>query len=203
MEKKLDLDFCTLIFSDEDSYITTEKKLLVKAYNFNKEFQKNFIEDYLRLVEMGFDGVYVDVEPIRNGEDYLKFLDEVRKEFSFVGVYSGAVGSHSDNEWEWDLDFYKEVCNKVDLIFVPGYDSDLSNKKEYLDYIEMEVRELSNLNLDCDLMLGVPTHKSGVENLENALQAYSGVDGNRFIGVGVFAEWTMDKKDWAVFERYL
>ena len=171
-------------------------------YDFNEEFQNNFIEDYLGLVLMGFDGIYVDVEPIRDESDYLDFLDRVREEFSFVGVYSGSVGNHLDNEWEWDLDFFETVCERVDLIFVPGYDSGLKHKGEYIDYIEMEVRELSLLGLNCDLMLGVPTHRSDVENLENALRGYSSVEGNRFIGVAIFAEWTTSNKEWGVFEDF-
>jgi len=40
MENKLDLKFCTLIYSDEDNNIDSEKNMLIKAYNFNKEFIK-------------------------------------------------------------------------------------------------------------------------------------------------------------------
>ena len=191
-EEENNYDFILLPYSEVNTY----------DYNFNRDFQDNLIEDYVGLVERGFDGIYVDVEPIRDKEDYIEFLDRVRNEFSFVGVYSGSVGNNLENEWEWNLDFYKEVCNRVDLIFVPGYDTDLKNKEEYVDYIKMEVRELSNLELNCDLMLGVPTHKSDVENLNNALEGYS-IEGNRFIGVGVFAEWTTSNSEWGVFERFI
>jgi len=40
MEKKLDLEFCTLIYSSEDSEIDYEKKLIIDTYNFNKDFAK-------------------------------------------------------------------------------------------------------------------------------------------------------------------
>jgi hypothetical protein len=40
MEKTIDLGFCSLIFSSEDSNIDYEKELIVKAYNFNKNFAK-------------------------------------------------------------------------------------------------------------------------------------------------------------------
>ncbi len=192
-EEKNNYEFVILPYSEVNTY----------DYNFNKEFQENFIEDYLKLVGVGFDGVYVDVEPVRDGEDYLEFLDRVRKEFSFVGVYSGALGSHSDNEWEWDLEFYDAVCSRVDLIFVPGYDSDSGGEKEYKNYIKKQVEELSSANLNCDLMLGVPTHKTGAENLEDALEVYSSSENNKFIGVGVFAEWKTSKEEWKIFKRFV
>jgi len=40
MGKAIDLGFCSLIFSSEDSNIDYEKELIVKAYNFNKNFAK-------------------------------------------------------------------------------------------------------------------------------------------------------------------
>ena len=46
MEKQLDLNFCTLIFSDKDKYINIEKKMLIKAYNINKKFSKIIIPKF-------------------------------------------------------------------------------------------------------------------------------------------------------------
>lgn len=40
MEEKIDLKFCNLIVSSEDSEIDYEKKIIIDAYNFNKEFAK-------------------------------------------------------------------------------------------------------------------------------------------------------------------
>jgi len=40
MEKTIDLGFCSLIFSSDDSNIDYEKGLVIKAYNFNKSFTK-------------------------------------------------------------------------------------------------------------------------------------------------------------------
>ena len=40
MEKTTDLGFCSLIFSSDDSNIDYEKELIIKAYNFNKNFAK-------------------------------------------------------------------------------------------------------------------------------------------------------------------
>lgn len=40
MEKTKDLGFCSLIFSSDDSNIDYETELVIKAYNFNKDFAK-------------------------------------------------------------------------------------------------------------------------------------------------------------------
>jgi len=38
MEKQLDLKFCNLIYSDKDRQINREKKLIIKAFDYNKIF---------------------------------------------------------------------------------------------------------------------------------------------------------------------
>jgi len=40
IEKMIDLDFCSLIFSSDDSNINYEKNLIIKSYKFNKNFAK-------------------------------------------------------------------------------------------------------------------------------------------------------------------
>ena len=40
MEKELDLEFCKIIYSSDDSQIDFEKQLVIGAYNSNKEFAK-------------------------------------------------------------------------------------------------------------------------------------------------------------------
>lgn len=51
MEKTTDLGFCGLIFSSDDSNIDYEKELIIKAYNFNKNFAKIEIPKFeIRIV---------------------------------------------------------------------------------------------------------------------------------------------------------
>ena len=51
IEKKLDLEFCKLIYSIEDTNFEIEKKMILQAYNLNKKFAKIEIPKFeIRLV---------------------------------------------------------------------------------------------------------------------------------------------------------
>jgi hypothetical protein len=195
-EKETGHNFILLPYSEVNTY----------TYDISSDlFQDNFVQDYVRLDSLGFDGVYVDIEPIRTHqiEEYFDLLGILKRDLpssSILGVYSGALGSES--EWDWDAGFFQTVDKRVDLIFVPGYDTGIDSKEEYQEHIKSQLRGLSDLNLRSVLLLGVPTHKSDPENIENALEAYS-LEINEFDGVAIFSEWTADETEWNVLKDYL
>jgi endo-alpha-1,4-polygalactosaminidase (GH114 family) len=53
-------------------------------YNVDNNFLDNFIQDYKQLITDGFDGVLVDIEPVKieERENYIKFLKNLRKNIS-------------------------------------------------------------------------------------------------------------------------
>jgi len=200
-EKKNNYNFIMLSYSEINTY----------QYNISSEFKENFVENCNDLVSLGFDGVHIDIEPVRleQKQIYLNLLEALAKEFpkdKILSVYSGAVsfGILHTNEWEWTLDFYKKVSNNVDLIFVPGYDLGLKNKKDYQKFMQKQIEELSLEKLNSHLILGIPTHKQEPETIDNVLEAYNLAKNseNYFIGVSIFAEWTVDEYEWDVFENY-
>jgi hypothetical protein len=202
-EKENNYDFIILPYSEINTH----------NYNVNDEFKKNFVELYLGLIELGFDGIYVDIEPIRKGQEvsFLNLLEELDRKVpndKILGTYSGVISEiENDNEWEWDINFYKRVSNRVDFIFVPGYDYPFEDKELYKSKIKEQVGIISSNNFNSYFMLGIPTHKPQPETIENALSAYqeevSRFQTNKFIGAGIFAEWTMDENEWNVFDKYL
>jgi len=194
-ERENNYNFILLPYSEVNTY----------NYNIDSNFEDNFIKEYFDLDRIGFDGIFIDIEPVLDENSYLKLLERINKEFSddsIIAVYSGSVGlKNSDNVWTWDLDFFKQVSEKVDLISVQGYDSGLTNKDEYQAYVKKQLVELSKSNLNTKLMLGVPTHRDYPETIENSLSVYKKTKSN-FLGVVMFAEWTMDEKEWDVFDGY-
>jgi len=202
-EKQHGYDFIILPYSEINTY----------NYDVNHQFRKAFIADYKRLVSLGFDGVYVDIEPVRRDQekDYLellKNLSAICPEGTILGVYAGSVSDYGDdnegdNEWEWPLSFYRKVSDVADLICVPGYDFNLPSKADYEAYIRNQVRLLSDGGFNSHFMFTVPTHKRQPETIENALSAYNLEIGrhprHQFIGVCVFAEWRTTPADWEVF----
>jgi len=201
-EKNNNYNFILLPYSEINTY----------TYDIaSKDFQRNFIKDYKSLINLGFDGVYVDIEPVQfnHRKLYLKFLESLHKEIpqdSILSVYSGSLGD-SDNEWEWNLDFYQEVSNRVNLIFVPGYDINIEDEDEYSNYMKSQILQLSSRNLNSYFILGVPTHKKNPENINNALKAYKEATNNnpdnKFIGVAIFSEWTIQDRDWKIYEKIM
>ncbi|MHC5077141.1 MAG: hypothetical protein ACYTFM_12040, partial [Planctomycetota bacterium] len=168
---------------------------------------------YNRLISFGFDGIYVDIEPVRKGQegDYLDFLENLSgicPKDKILGVYAGVVNSEPNNvrknEWNWSMDLYRKVSSRVDLICVPGYDTGLRNKEDYNSFITKQIELLSLTKSDACLMLAIPTHKRKPEIIENALASYNSVikkyPENHFIGTYIFAEWTTDKHEWNIFK---
>ena len=44
-----------------------------------------------------------------------------------------------------------------------------------------------------------------LSNFENSLSVYASEvqkNNGRFVGIGIFAEWTMDENEWEVYERF-
>ena len=191
-EEETGHDFVLLPYSEINTYV----------YDItSKEFQNIFVEDYSRLEALGFDGIYIDIEPVRSSvvEDYLDLVSEVAGKSSFVGVYSGSLGEESD--WDWSPGLFKSVSTRVDLIFVPGYDTGIESEEEYQEHIKNQIEAVSNLNLNSILLLGVPTHKSMPETIKNSLEVFS-EDKKEFDGVAIFSEWTADGSEWEIFGEH-
>jgi hypothetical protein len=202
-EKQHGYDFVILPYSEINTY----------HYNVDCQFRKRFIADYKSLVSLGFDGVYVDIEPIRKKKekDYLELLERLSAicpKGTILGAYAGSVSdseadNEKNNEWQWSLSFYKKVSDVVDLICVPGYDFNLRSRVEYQSSIRKQVRLLSSGGFNSHLMFTIPTHKREPETIENALTAYYLEIGrhpqHQFIGVCVFAEWTTIQEEWNIF----
>ena len=203
-ESENNYDFIILAYSEINTY----------NYDFDSiNFRENFIQDYKTFLELGFDGLLIDVEPVQfsQREIFLEFLDKLNNKLpgnSLISVYSGFISNdenENENEWEWNFDFYKKVSNKVDLISFPLYDTDLSDKDEYQSFVKDQIRILSSYSTETDILLAIPTHKQQPEIIENALQSYNEeikINKGSIIGVTIFADWTTDENEWKVFEEY-
>jgi hypothetical protein len=202
-EAENDYDFITLPYSE----------IIIGNYDINPEsFKNNFVNDYAHLNSLGFDGILVDIENVNadSRDSYLDILERLRERLpssALISAYSGAIGSNSDNSWEWDEGFYSSVSDRVDLISASGYDSDIVDADEYKDYISNQVGLIASGNFSSYILFAVPAHKAYPETIGNALDAYKkelvNHPQNRFLGVTVFAEWTADDSEWEVFEKYM
>ena len=197
-ETKNDYNFIILPYSE----INTNN------YFIDDTFEINFINDYRTLLSKGFDGVYVDIEPVKDETKFLFFLEKLKDSFphKIIGVYSGGVGNHNSNEWEWDLEYFTQVSKFSDIIVIPGYDTDIDNTKDYYTHITNQIKSINSLFIknNTEIYYGIPSHKKSPELINNTLFIYSSNKSHKngkFNGVVVFAEWTMDEEEWDIFRK--
>lgn len=169
----------------------------------SEEFKTNFVRDYRNLYNRGFDGILVDIEPVKYNQrpDFIEILEALNEDMpkkAIISVYSGFLGSN-ENEWEWDMGFYNFVCRNSDIITIPGYDTGLKTKAEYDSFMQNALRKISGKDWNCSFMMGIPTHKYAPETSANALHVYLTETKNKdtpFIGKVIFADWTANQNDW-------
>lgn len=185
-------------------------EIIIGDYSFHtRDFEKNILADYLHLSQLGFDGVFLDIEKIPPDQqaEYLALIEEFRAQLppqALLVVYAGHL-SNQPNEWEWDEALYRDVIERVDFVTVPGYDIGIRDKRGYQSYITAQLNAINGLGGETRFFLGVPTHKKAPETLGNALEVYAKFNNrndSNFVGVSIFSEWTIDSREWKIYETY-
>ena len=109
MEKQIDLDFCILIYSAKDKDIDAEKKMLIEAYNFNKEFAK------INIPKFNLKLVYSREEFNRLwGSETQDFVSAFVKNDKIVIFAYGVF----DKETKWEKkEFYRTLIHEINHLF--------------------------------------------------------------------------------------
>ena len=177
------------------------------------------------LVDEGFDGVHLNVEPVDDGNDeYLALLRALRTAvgpghlLSVSAIRPAPVGLPRAPNFAWSPDYYARVAATVDQIVIMAYDTALPTPSLYRRYVRWAARSVAGAldasGSEARVLMGVPTyepygfmHRRGVETPENALLGVvAGLRGlgagGTFEGVALYAEWTTDEAEWAAYERY-
>jgi hypothetical protein len=186
----------------------------VRSYEINttsSEFKRNFIGSYRGLIDKGFDGLLVDIEPVPFDEraKFIEFLEEIRAglpEEAIISIYAGHMTARkTNNVWEWDPRFYMEVSERVDIVSAPGYDTAFTNTRDYQAHIRDQVRMISKYR-NTNFLFAIPTHKQYPEQSRIALEAFDQEiakhERHPIIGITVFAEWTANELDWNNLARH-
>lgn len=109
MIKKIDLGFCNLIVSSEDSEIDYEKKLVVDSYNFNKDFAK------IEIPKFDIKIVYSRKELNKIwGSETPDYVSAFAKEDNIV-IFSYGV---FDKETKWPKEKFEEaLIHEINHLF--------------------------------------------------------------------------------------
>ncbi len=175
------------------------------------------------LMDEGFDGVHVNVEPVDDGNvDYLALLRAVRTAvkpgiLSVSAIRPGPLRIPVAPNFFWTPAYYGRVAEVADQVVVMAYDTALPTPSLYRRYLAWSARTLTphfaQSGNHSRLLVGIPTydetglmHRAGVETPENALTGLvaglRGVGaGGTFEGVALYAEWTTSDVEWATYER--
>jgi hypothetical protein len=175
------------------------------------------------LIDEGFDGVHVNIEPLNDGnDDYLALLHAMRnavgpdKLLSIAAIRPAPFTLPMTRNFLWTAYYYRRVAATVDQIVIMVYDTGLPTAALYRRYVSYAARFMTSTLGDekrVRVLLGLPTydetgimHRAGVETLDNALLGVvSGLrgkgEGGTFEGVALYAEWTTTPEEWAMYEQ--
>jgi hypothetical protein len=176
------------------------------------------------LVDEGFDGVHLDVEPVDDGNDeYLALLRAMRtavgrgRMLSVSAIRPAPLGLPRAPNFAWSPEYYARVAAAVDQLVIMAYDTALPTPSLYQRYVRWAARSVAGAldasGSEARVLMGIPTyepytfmHRRGVETPDNSLAGVvAGLRGlgagGTFEGVALYAEWTTDDADWATYER--
>lgn len=182
------------------------------------------------FLELGFDGIHYNIEPVASGNKaLLALLDETRP----VVDANDAVLSIAADEIEpypgarralkrffpdaqlWSSDYYEAIAARTDQMAVMMYDTRLPYAWAYSTAVTWVTRlAWYNIGTDTVLFIGVPTYDEETagfdpeaENLRSALIGIartmpSDRDSPRMFGLAIYADWTTDDAEWALWRRH-
>lgn len=176
------------------------------------------------LIDEGFDGIHLNVEPIDDGNvEFLALLRALRtavgrdRILSLSAIRPGPFSLAVAPNFFWTPEYYSRVASVADQLVVMGYDTGLPTPglyRRYVSYAASAVTQtLAESRSRARVLMGVPTyddtglmHRAGVETPDNALlgiiAGLRGVGGGgTFEGVALYAEWTTDAREWDIYER--
>lgn len=172
------------------------------------------------IVDLGADGVQLNVEPMPSGsEGYLDLLRAVKEAIGpgkilSIAAYPPTTPLHPFEDVHWTLEFTAEVCAVADELAFMGYDTGLRVPRTFERLVETWTADLARtLPPHCEWSMGVPAyeddkpwHRPNVERIGTAIDGVrrglgASLKSARFTGIAIYASWTIDDDEWAAFDR--
>jgi hypothetical protein len=175
------------------------------------------------LIDEGFDGVHLNIEPVDDGNvDLLALLRALRTAvgpglLSVSAIRPGPLRLPGAPNFLWTPDYYLRVAELTDQVVTMTYDTALFTPNLYRRYLAWAgstvTQRFAASHARARVLVGVPTydqtglmHRAGVETPENALLGVvAGLrglgTGGTFEGIALYAEWTTDDAEWETYER--
>lgn len=177
------------------------------------------------VLDQGFDGIHVDIEPVKHEDtSFVDLLVEMKEELPETTKISVAMdewqphmlsimlGNYLDQKIEsyWTSDQVRAVSEYVDQIVVMTYDTKFSDGALYSWWVEQQTIALSKLIPEegVELFIGIPSYETGegidpeAENVETGVRGfYQGLTNLRskwekISGIAIYSYWEMDSDEW-------
>jgi hypothetical protein len=182
--------------------------------------------------EFGFDGVFLNVVPIKSGdENFLTLLRKIRASLGDNVPLSVAVPP----DWTptdagitlppriapgtvWDDPYKQRVALLADQIAVMAFNTGFTSPGDYSAWVAYQLKTytkaIATLDTSTELIIGLPTYNQLPDhdpNVENILTGTQGVKSGLiqasdtakfFKGVGLYAEWETDSDEWSQLHQW-
>jgi len=181
------------------------------------------------MINQGFDGIHIDIEPFRSeDESFYSLVEEMRAAMPgipisiamdqwqphtltqfFASYYGVSIESY------WDTSQVERIAEYVDQMVVMTYDTGFTTPELYIWWVEQQVIALSKrMDDDTEIFIGIPSYEKAVsidpatENVQTGLEGFqSGMTNLRtdlttLAGVAIYSYWEMDEDEWEILRTY-
>ncbi|MFI6866439.1 hypothetical protein [Nocardia sp. NPDC050406] len=182
-----------------------------------------------KALDLGFDGIHYDLEPIRSGSPgYLALLDRTRALSStrqvplsvsapqldpLPGAHSVGIALFDHGKW-WSQAYFAEVARRVDQVALMSYDTAMPTQSLYGGYVAHQTKlALQVTPAQVDLLMGAPAfwaddpgHHGDAETVAAALRGIRLAlgrhsPGRQTFGVALYVDFAATPRDWATYRR--
>ncbi len=193
------------------------------------EIREAIIAEAQRMLDAGFEGIHLNIEPIRSDDEaFLLLAAELR------AALPDAKLSIAMDEWEpywlgrlmetlfnaehssdWNTKHVQVLAAFFDQMVVMTYDTNFKDPLLYQWWVEEQAIRLSHiLPKEVELYVGIPSYAEGaaidptVENVETGLNGLEKARRNirsrqkTITGVAVYSYWEMQDHEWDLLEIF-
>ncbi|MGK4579885.1 hypothetical protein [Kitasatospora sp. HPMI-4] len=180
-----------------------------------------------QVLDLGFDGVHLDLEPVRSDSaGFLALLEQVhpvtaerRARLSVAapqidplpGLHSVGTALAGHGKW-WSQAYFAQVARRVEQIAVMSYDTGMPLRSLYGGYVAQQTSlALEATPPGVDLLMGLPAywddsfgHRGSAETVAAAVRGARlalGRSTRQTFGLALYADFSATPEDWAAYRH--
>ncbi|MDH6129648.1 hypothetical protein [Kitasatospora sp. GP82] len=180
-----------------------------------------------QALDLGFDGVHFDLEPIRSGSaGFLSLLDQVHAVTAergaplsvaapqidpLPGLHSVSVALTDHGKW-WSQAYFTQVARRVEQIAVMSYDTAMPVESLYGGYVAQQTSlALEATPPQVDLLMGLPAywddtfgHRGSAETVAAAVRGARlalGRSERQTFGLALYVDFAATPEHWDAYRR--